>query len=80
MDGFRCGRRTSTYTLIGFPLSVMIVFVGHVIQLWVHGDSHQLLLHIRVLTNVPLVETTKQHDLLLVRKSAVNISSAFLKS
>ncbi len=47
----------------------MIVFAGHVVQLSIHRNGqHQLLLHLQVPTVLPLVETAKQHDDMLVGK------------
>ncbi len=67
--GCRCMTLTNTNTQTGSPLSVMIVFVRHILQLRVHGDGqHQLLLHLQVLTDLPLAETTQHNDLLLVQK------------
>ncbi len=73
---------TNTNTQTGFPLSVIIVFIRHIVQVWVHGDSqHPLLLQLRVLTDLLLTETMTQHNyLMLIEKSAGYVSSAFLKS
>ncbi len=63
-----------------FPFSVMIVFVGHIVEIWVHADGqHQLLLHLRVRL---IYHSLKQwhNDLLLFEKSAGDVTSAFLKS
>ncbi len=58
----------------------MIVFGGHIVQLWIHGDGQHQLLHLRVLTNLLLIETTQHNDLLLVEKIAGDVTSLLLKS
>ncbi len=73
---------TWTNMRTGLPLSVMIVFDAHIVQLQVPGDDqHQLLLHPWVPTSLLLAETTAQHnDLLLVEKSTIDVTSASLRS